>query len=128
VKRTRTITGSLVFLALGLPVAAHHSGAMFDDKKPVTLKGTVKSFQWTNPHCFIQVMVPGKEGAVEWSVEMGAPFEVVRTGWRPTTVKSGDPITVVIQPLRNGKHGGLYVSSTGADGQPLEKKSAKARP
>jgi hypothetical protein len=124
VKRTRTIAGSLVFLSLALPVAAHHSGSMFDDRKSVTLKGTVKAFQWTNPHCWIQVMVPGKAGPVEWSVEMGAPFEVVRTGWRPTTVKAGDPITVVIHPLRDGKRGGLYVSATGPDGKPLEKKKA----
>lgn len=124
-KRTRTITGSLIFLLLTLPAAAHHSGSMFDDKKSVTLKGTVKAFQWTNPHCFIQVMVPGKEGPAEWSVEMGAPFEVVRTGWRPATVKPGDSITVVVHPLRDGKRGGLYVSATGADGKPLEKKAAR---
>jgi hypothetical protein len=125
VNRTRLISGGLILLMLVLPAAAHHSGAMFDDRKSITLKGTVKAFQWTNPHCFIQVMVPGKEGPEEWSVEMGAPFEVVRTGWRPTTVKPGDPITVVIHPLRDGKRGGLYVSSTGANGQPLEKKGAK---
>ena len=124
-KRTRTITASLVLLSLVLPVAAHHSGSMFDVKQSVTLQGTVKAFQWTNPHCFIQLMVPGKEGPAEWSVEMGAPFEVVRTGWRPTTVKPGDSIAVVIHPLRDGKRGGLYVSATGADGKPLEKKAKR---
>jgi hypothetical protein len=128
VNRTRMLAGGLTLLSFLLPAAAHHSGAMFDDKKNLTLKGTVKAFQWTNPHCFIQVMVPGKEGTAEWSVEMGAPFEVVRTGWRPTTVKPGDPITVVVHPLRDGKRGGLYVSATGADGRPLEKKSARSQP
>jgi hypothetical protein len=81
---------------LTLPAAAHHSGAMFDDKKSVTLSGTVKEFQWTNPHCWIEMLVPAANGkAVEWSVEMGAPFEVIRTGLRPGTIKAGDKITVV---------------------------------
>jgi hypothetical protein len=102
--------------------AAHHSGAMFDDTKSVTLTGTVKQFQWTNPHCWIQMMVPDKGGrTVEWSVELGAPFEIFRTGMRPTTLKAGDTITVVIHPLRDGSRAGLFVSATGPDGKPLGK-------
>jgi len=94
---------------------------MFDDKKSVTLSGTVKVFQWTNPHCWIQLLVPGKGGPVEWSVEMGAPFEVYRTGLRPSTVKAGDRLTIVVHPMRDGSRGGLFVSATGADGKPFGK-------
>jgi Family of unknown function (DUF6152) len=98
---------------------AHHSGAMFDDRKSVTLTGTVNAFQWTNPHCWIQVLVPGPAGAVEWSVEMGSPSLLVRGGWKPRTLKVGDAITVVIHPMRDGSRGGLFVSATHADGTPI---------
>src|SRR5215510_10290906 len=84
-KRLRTLFCAFLPLALPLPAAAHHSGAMFDDTKSVTLVGTVKVFQWTNPHCWIQLLVPDKSGTVEWSVELGAPFEVYRAGLRPST-------------------------------------------
>jgi hypothetical protein len=117
---TRTL--SFIALLLALPAFAHHSGAMFDDKKSVTLNGTVKAFQWTNPHCFIQMLVPEK-GAdpVEWSVEMGAPFEVIRTGFKPKSLQPGDKITVVIHPMRDGSHGGLFVSAVTAEGKQLGK-------
>jgi hypothetical protein len=118
-KKSRRVLYSTLSALLAAPVGAHHSGAMFDDQKTVTLAGTVKSFQWTNPHCWIQVLVPSQDGSVEWSVEMGAPFEVFRTGLRPTSLKPGDKITVIIHPIRDGSHGGLYVSATGADGKPL---------
>jgi hypothetical protein len=121
VKESRRVLCGAISVLLALPVVAHHSGAMFDDKKSVTLTGTVKAFQWTNPHCWIQVMVPAKDGPVEWSVEMGAPFEVYRTGLRPTSLKAGDRVTVVIHPIRDGTRGGLYVSATGPDGKPLSK-------
>jgi hypothetical protein len=115
-----------ILLLLTIPAAAHHSGAMFDDKKSVTLSGTVKEFQWTNPHCWIQVLVPAAQGEpVEWSVEMGAPFEVIRTGLRPGTIKAGDKITVVVQPMRDGSRAGLFVSAVGPDGKPLGKPTAK---
>ena len=120
-KISRRFLHGAAFALLAGPVTAHHSGAMFDDKKTVTLTGTVKAFQWTNPHCWIQVVVPSQDGPVEWSVEMGAPFEVVRTGLRPTSLKAGDKITVIINPIRDGSHGGLYVSATGADGKPISR-------
>lgn len=105
-----------------MPAVAHHSGAMFDDQKSITLSGTVKEFQWTNPHCWIQMLVQTENGPVEWSVEMGAIFELYRGGWRPGTLKQGDKITVVINPARDGTNGGIYVSAIGADGKPLGKR------
>jgi hypothetical protein len=119
--QVRTVLLAALAVA-SFPVAAHHSGAMFDDGKSVTITGTVKEFQWTNPHCWIQVLVPGAAGpseAVEWSVEMGAPFELFRTGLRPKTIKPGDRITVVVHPMRDGTPAGLFVSATGSDGKAL---------
>jgi hypothetical protein len=117
----RAVLFGAILGAAASSASAHHSGAMFDDQKSVTLSGTVKEFQWTNPHCWIQVLVDENGKAVEWSVELGAPFEVFRTGLRPNSLKTGDRITVVIHPIRDGKRGGLYVSATGPDGKPLEK-------
>jgi Family of unknown function (DUF6152) len=102
-----------------LQALAHHSGAMFDDRKSMTLTGTVKGFQWTNPHCWIQVLVPGESGATEWSVEMGSPSQLFKGGLRPTTLKVGTRIVVVIHPMRDGSNGGLFVSATDADGNPI---------
>jgi uncharacterized protein DUF6152 len=123
--RTRSSLVAAIILSIALPAAAHHSGAMFDNSRSITLKGTVKAFQWTNPHCFIQMIVPGPNGeAAEWSVEMGSPFEVFRTGLRPATLKAGDKITVVVHPVRAGGRAGLFVSATGANGKPLGKPTA----
>jgi hypothetical protein len=96
---------------------------MFDDKVSVTLVGTVKQFQWTNPHCWIQVVVQDKSGPVEWSVEMGSPSQLFRGGWKPKTVHVGDAIVVVVHPMRDGTKGGLFVSATRGDGTPFESAS-----
>ena len=108
-------------MALGMPllVSAHHSGAMFDSSRMVTLQGTVKDFQWTNPHSFIQLVVAAPDGAQEWSIEMGSPSQLYRSGWRPSSVRAGEALTVVINPLRDGTHGGVFVSATAADGRPV---------
>jgi hypothetical protein len=116
--RCRVLIGALALL-FTLQGLAHHSGAMFDDKESVTLNGTVKVFQWTNPHCWIQVLVPGRQEPTEWSVEMGSPAQLFRGGWKPGTLKAGDKITVVIHPMRDGSKGGLFVSAIGADGKPI---------
>jgi hypothetical protein len=108
-------------LAAG-PARAHHSFAMFDQSKTVTLEGHVRQFQWTNPHCYIQLMVPDKDGKdVEWSLEMGAPMYLYANGWRPKTLKPGTPITVTINPLRDGRPGGLLLSAKTPDGKPIGK-------
>ena len=108
----------LVALALPLcPAMAHHSGAMFDPTRTVTLRGTVKAFQWTNPHSFIQLVVRGPRGQQEWSIEMGSPGQLYRNGWRPSSIRTGEQLTVVINPLRDGSSGGVFVSATAADGQ-----------
>ena len=112
----------LVLLMLGAfagATHAHHSSAMFDQQQSVTLNGTVKQFQWSNPHCWIQVMVNDKTGPVEWSVEMGSPSQLFRGGWRPTILHAGEAIVVVVHPMRDGSKGALFVSATHGDGAPI---------
>lgn len=115
----KTIRRFMVAMAVvfATPTLAHHSFAMFDMQKQVSLTGTVKEFQFNNPHCFIQLMVKGKGEPEEWSIEMGAPAHLIRQGWNPSTLKRGDKITVVVNPLNHGGNGGNYVSATNANGQ-----------
>lgn len=112
---THWVTGVLAAL-IAARAAAHHSGAMFDHEKSIELTGTVAEFQWGNPHCWIQLLVPG-EKPVEWSIEMGAPTELFRNGWKPGTLQPGDRIVVIVHPMRDGTPGALYVSSKRADGR-----------
>lgn len=115
----------VLVLALAAPAWPHHSFAMFDATKPLTLKGTVRQFQWTNPHCFVQLVVPSPGGATEWSLEMNSPTASYRSGWRPRTYRAGDELTVVVHPLRDGKPGGQLVSATDARGRTLPLVAAK---
>jgi hypothetical protein len=101
-------------------VSAHHSPAMFDMQKRVPLTGTVREFQWTNPHSYIQLLVKDKAGRdVEWSLEMAGPTYLYNNGWRPSTLKPGDKIVVTMAPLASGAHGGLVIMVTTADGRKL---------
>jgi hypothetical protein len=117
--RRREVLTGIAALLIALNAAAHHSGAMFDDTKSTTIAGTVKSFQWTNPHCWIQILVPGGQTPTEWSIEMGSPSQLFRGSWKPGTLKVGDKIRVVIRPMRDGTNGGLFVSATRDDGQAI---------
>lgn len=93
---------------------------MFDPAAPRTLSGTVRQFQWVNPHSFIQLVVTNDRGVEEeWSLEMSAPLHLQRLGWRRTSLKPGDRITVTIHPLRNGDKGGNVVTVVDAEGRPV---------
>jgi hypothetical protein len=111
---------SLAAVLLVSPAFAHHSFAMFDQSKQVTLKGTVSEFQWTNPHAFIHIEVPNDAGGkIQWQVELNSPNNLKRQGWKSTSVKVGDEVTLVMNPLRDGKRGGLFVSVKLPDGTVL---------
>ncbi len=111
---------ALTVAAISLPVMAHHSGAMFDSAKQQTLNGTITEFNWMNPHSSFKVSVKNAAGVDEvWAIEMNAPGNLVRNGWKRTTIKSGDKVTVVVHPLRDGKPGGSFVSITLPDGSKL---------
>lgn len=119
--RRAYFTCLLAASAVGAPAAlAHHSPVMFDQTQQVTLTGTVREFQWTNPHSYIQLVVKNEQGQdVEWNLEMAAPTYLYNLGWRPGTVKAGDTLTVTIAPLRKGGNGGLLLKAATADGKPI---------
>ena len=99
------------------PVAAHHSFAMFDRAKTVVLKGTVLEFQWTNPHSWIELDVANGPQTGKWGIELNSPNNLTRQGWRRSSLKAGDVVTVTINPLRDGKKGGLFNSVVLPDGK-----------
>ena len=107
-------------LLAGVPALAHHSFAMFDQTKVMTLEGTVREFQWTNPHSFIELDVPGDGRVQHWSIELNSPNNLTRQGWRRTSLKAGERISVRIAPLRNGHTGGLFLDLRKADGRVLD--------
>ena len=112
-----------VFLALCLSastLAAHHSPAVFDRTKEIKLVGVVKEFKWSNPHSWIELSVRNAKGELEsWAVEMGSPNHLVKAGWRSTTIKSGDEVTIIAHPLRTDEKVGQFVKITLADGKEL---------
>jgi hypothetical protein len=113
------------------PASAHHSFAMFEPTKTLTFKGTVKTFQWTNPHVILWVLVQpdGGGAAQEWSLETTSPGVLTRAGWTRQSLKAGDRVSVVLSPLRDGSHGGSLNSVTLVDtGQKLVPSFGKEQP
>ena len=108
-------------LALSCSIAAaHHSFAMFDLGKEVTVEAKIKEVQFTNPHVWLQILVTDDKGVeTEWSIESGAPGMMLRNGWKPSTLKAGDKVTLTMHPLRNGNPGGSLVRVKVPDGRTL---------
>lgn len=111
--------------ALAAPAAAHHSTAAYDFNSSVTIEGTVRSFQWANPHNYIQLTVVDSSGRVrEWSIEAGTPATATRHGWTRNTLKPGDKVTLVIAPMRDGSPGGTLRTARLPNGKILESVAA----
>lgn len=122
-KPIRTVFLGLALAGVAFSTLAHHSFAMFDQANRTTLKGKVTEFQWTNPHAFIHLEVAGADGKAElWSIELNSPNNLKRQGWKSTSLKSGDVVTLVTAPLRDlsDHKGGLFISVTLADGTVLK--------
>ncbi len=121
---------SIVATVIAVATAqAHHSTAEFNYAETVILRGTIKEVQWTNPHSYVQVMVPKTGGAPEqWGVEIGAPAINVRMGWRRDSVKAGDAVTLDIAPARDGRRFGTLRTLTFADGRTLNGVAIRVRP
>jgi Family of unknown function (DUF6152) len=116
----RVAGGVAAAAIMAAPALAHHSFAMFDGEKAVTLEGTVKAFQWIYPHSWILLMVPNSEGQLEqWPIEMGSPGGLAKEGWLPKTLTPGMKVKAVIHPLKDGTHGGQYLAVTLEDGRTL---------
>lgn len=126
--------GAVVAAALAcmMPAQAHHSTAGFDTSVVVAVEGTVTQFRWINPHASIKVDGKASEGFAGgvWTVEMTAPIALVNAGWKRTSLKVGDKVTIYINPLRNavlkdGSQGGLYVGAILQDGEKLGRTDGK---
>jgi len=118
----RILKGSFAWLAacVAATAFAHHSFAMFDQSQQLTLKGTVREFQWTNPHAWIHLDVPNASGGVDtWQVELNSPNNLKRQGWKSSSLKAGDAVTLMLNPLKDGTKGGLFVAVTLPDGSVL---------
>jgi hypothetical protein len=112
--------GALALTLASSGAEAHHSFAMFDMSKEVKVTGTIRQFQWTNPHAYIQLIAKNDAGQdVEWSMEMGAPMYLYARGWRPRTLRAGMRVTVTLNPLRNGRPGGVVKEVTDPAGKPI---------
>jgi hypothetical protein len=120
----RAVSWSLfgsIALAVASAALAHHSFAMFDSEHQIKVSGTVKHFQWTNPHVYIEMdgknVKDEKAEMQHYTVECASPGILTRIGWKFNMVKPGDSITVIIAPLRTGEPGGLLKQVTLSDGR-----------
>jgi hypothetical protein len=119
----------LALVLLGAsPVAwVHHSGAMFDRTRVIEISGVVKEFLWVNPHSSFKVEVRGADGEAQlWFIEMNGVSNLVHEGWKRSTIKPGDKVTVTINPLRDGRPGGWYLGIELANGATLGGPAAAA--
>jgi hypothetical protein len=111
---------AVLLLVMAQAALAHHSRVMYEPMKTVTLKGTVKEFSWANPHSWLYIMVLDERGqAVEWVLEGSGAGQLARQGWRPDSLKVGDPVSVTLRPMKDGSHAGLLGTATLADGRSL---------
>jgi Family of unknown function (DUF6152) len=118
--RLKSLLAGLAATMFAAPALAHHSFAMFDREKAMSVSGVVKEYEWTNPHAWVHVMVADAGAkAVEWSFEMQSIAQDTRAGWRADSVKPGDKISVEFHPLKDGTRGGQLMAATLADGKRL---------
>ena len=105
---TRRCAVLALVMAATTGAQAHHSSAMYDQQKTLTLRGVVTQVRWTSPHVNVSVLAdPGRgQAAVAWVLEATSPGNLMRAGWTRTSIKVGDRVSVVVAPLRDGTHGG----------------------
>lgn len=131
--KLRTLTGRrsglFRFLAAGLmatvaaSASAHHSFAMFDPQHPVQVEGTVKSWEFTNPHSWLILLVMKDGIPIEYNIEGASVNTLIRQGFGPHTFLPGDKLTVTINPLKAGGNGGAFVKAVKSDGTVLTESS-----
>ena len=114
-----------VFLMVSVPVDAHHGASMFDMEHLITVKGTVTSFEWINPHSMIYADVKDDKGNVQkWAIETrGGPNALTRAGWTKETLKPGDEVTFTGHPAKNGTSNMRLAKVTLANGKEMEPES-----
>ncbi len=126
--KTLRLAAALLPLCAG-PVLAHHSFAMFDASKLLAKAGTVKEFEWANPHVWLHIMAPDASGTPrEWSFEMQATNAAASGGWSSQSVRPGDKVTIEFHPLKDGSRGGELVAATLPDGKRLGSSATRPAP
>jgi Family of unknown function (DUF6152) len=111
------VVTAAVVLSAAAPASAHHSFAVYDHTRTLTLRGTVTKFQWTNPHAYLEIDVKQPDGSVKhYSIELTSINMMQRVGWRSNMIKSGDQVTAVVAPLLSGEAAGLGLEVTLPDG------------
>jgi hypothetical protein len=118
---------AIVAAAFAAPAFAHHSFAMFDATKNVTLQGTVKEFEWTNPHSWLRVMVMDEKlgRPVLWALELSSPARLTTMGMHSDSVKPGDVVSVTFHPMRDGTRGGQFIQAVLPDGKAIVRANAR---
>jgi len=107
--------------SVALPAAAHHSFAMFDKGKKASIEGIVKQLEWTNPHVLIDVDVSGKQGGTaRYRIESASINILMHQGWKVGSIRAGDRVTIVFNPLKSGLPGGLLIEVTLPNGAVLK--------
>jgi hypothetical protein len=118
--RNQIASLALVAAALAAPALAHHSFAMFDNTRSITLHGKVALYQWTNPHAYLDIDADQPDGGTRhFTLEMTSINMMSRGGWTSRTVKRGDEVTAIVAPLRDGRPGGLLLELTLPDGRKM---------
>ena len=109
-----------VGLLTSVPLVAHHGGASILSAKIITLKGTVKAWLWSNPHCLLTFDVKGEDGkVVQWVAETQAPSSIYPSGYRKDSFKPGDVVTITLEPVKSGAPNGRIARAVLADGTTL---------
>jgi|SRR4051794_12535506 len=116
----RFVMATVIAAAQSISAQAHHSFARFDAQRQVTVQGTVKNFQWTNPHSWIMLVVERRGRSEQWAIELPGASGLVRQGWMPKTIISGMVVTTTIHPLRDGTNGGQFLDVKLPDGTVLD--------
>jgi hypothetical protein len=118
---------AIAVAAFTASAVAHHSFAMFDQQQTVTLEGTVKQFEWVNPHAWLRVMVNDEKTAQPalWALELSSPSRLVTMGMRADSVKPGDAVSVTFHPMKNGSRGGQFIQAVLPDGKKVIRANAR---
>jgi Family of unknown function (DUF6152) len=118
---------TIAAVAIAAPAFAHHSFAMFDAEKTLTMKGTVKEFEWTNPHSWLRVTVMDEKSGkpLLWALEMSSPARLTTMGMHADSVKIGDTVSVTFHPMKDGTRGGQFIQATLPGGKAVIRANAK---
>ncbi len=124
--KTASFVG-ITAVAFAAPAFAHHSFAMFDASKNLVLEGTVREFEWTNPHSWLRIMVQDEKlgRPVMWAFELSSPARLTTMGMKSDSVHPGDVVTVTFHPMKDGTRGGQFIQAKLPGGKEVVRANAR---